>query len=339
MAWTTGTCTGHLELLDALKEFLTSDAGLVAAGQAWTCLADRTETTPTDSSGGPSSYNHRTVYFKGPGLAGEDEVYIGLQDWQWSGSDAYNLALQGYTGFREDSDFWGQPGAQPRAHSSTDKLNLALLLHNTELRYWFVANGRRVIIVVRVGSVYVCAYLGLMLPYCLASQWPYPLFVGGNARVLQLRYSTTNGNSNANFWANTSRYSPSSSGTYIWYAHASLWAGEWRPVGVGDFPGATTSDNPCVSYVHNHFSIYDYKSGKDIGMSTLFDTNIDGKKVICPIQLFGRDGMLGELDGMGKIVGTSIISEDVIADDGYDWLVVQNVFNEATSGYAAVALR
>lgn len=320
MAWTTGTCTGHLELLDALKEFLTSNG--------WDCLADRQEELADTSSTKPSSLSHRTVYFKGHGLAGEDEVYIGLQDWQYSGADAYSLALQGYAGFRESADFWNQPSAQPL---NSSKYNLALTLHNTEMKYWFIVNGRRVIIVVRVGSVYVCAYLGLMLPYCLPSQWPYPLFVGGNVRSLNTRYSSTSGDYNANFWAPTSAYDTG----YLYRTHGSLWASEWRPVGVGPFPIYSSSTNPCVMYAHNHFKIG--KDQKD--MVVLFDTNMDGKKIVCPIQLFGRDGMLGELDGMGKIVGTSIISEDVIADDGYDWLVVQNVFDESTSGYAAVALR
>ena len=40
MAWVSGTCTGHLDLLDALKTFLTSNAGLVAAGQAWVLMRD-----------------------------------------------------------------------------------------------------------------------------------------------------------------------------------------------------------------------------------------------------------------------------------------------------------
>ena len=39
--------------------------------------------------------------------------------------------------------------------------------------YWFIANGRRFIVIVRVSSVYQSAYAGFILPYHLPNTF-YP---------------------------------------------------------------------------------------------------------------------------------------------------------------------
>ena len=43
-----------------------------------------------------------------------------------------------------------------------------------------VANGRRIVVVVKTGTYYECVHLGLFLPYATPAQYPYPLVVGGS---------------------------------------------------------------------------------------------------------------------------------------------------------------
>lgn len=149
MAYTTGTCTGHLALLDALKAFLEA--------QGWV--------TKRYTTGDIYEY-----IAMGPGLTGTDEIYIGIQTTGYK-----NWKLRGYTGYSSLLDFDSQPGAL----ACTNQYCPTLLLSSSTIQYWLIADGRRTIIIAKCGTSYECAYLGLILPYAPESQISYPMFIGG----------------------------------------------------------------------------------------------------------------------------------------------------------------
>lgn len=309
MAWTTGNCTGSYNLLTKLKEFVTANG--------WTCLADRDESAAYGSG--------RCVYFKGTGLAGQDEIYVGICNIQWTSSDTYTWALQGYNGFASTATFWTQAGAMPLVTSDSYR-NVGLSLHGTDLKYWFVVNGRRIIVVVRVGAVYVVAYLGLYLPFALPPQMPYPIFIGGNLGSLNVRYSNTDPEYNAAFWQANNYYGTDS---YLYRSHARCKIGEWYMVQNYGIPYRT--DNKfIVGFGHNlHASVL-----------APYGHDVNGNEMLGRMTLLCKAGTLGELDGIVKADGTGASSENLIRDpSGFDWLLVQDTFNETASRYAAVALQ
>ncbi|MGH8037003.1 MAG: hypothetical protein ACREPD_04605, partial [Stenotrophomonas sp.] len=87
MAWKTGTAANHRDLLQQLRDFLTADAALVAAGQQWAVVGGV-------ASGALAANDF--VSLKGRGLAGADEIFVSLQAYTVASSNYYNLALRGH---------------------------------------------------------------------------------------------------------------------------------------------------------------------------------------------------------------------------------------------------
>ena len=157
MAWETGTATDHDDLLDKLITFLTTDSGLVAANQEWMVLKDE---EPVDE---------RYVYLRGPGLADNDQIHANIRRFYNPGTNAYNWEFRGATSYDGGIAYASQPGTSDMSY---------LCLANLSMTYWFFANGRRFIVIAKIGTVYTSAYAGLIMPYALPSEYLYPLFIG-----------------------------------------------------------------------------------------------------------------------------------------------------------------
>ena len=286
MAWTTGTCVGHLALLDALKTYLTVNG--------WTCLADVTPDT-------------REVYFKGTGLAGTDEIFIGVKEYVDTTNDVHNVCVGGFTGYREGIGFTAQPGAG----------YLWLTLTDQTMRYWFIVNGRRVIIIAYVNSNYVTAYAGFFLPFCNPSAYPYPMFIGANAASAGVRYSIQN-EQNTNFFLpistnyRTAKY---------------MYGGVWRDI---YYSGIQTAIGSYTGYWLHQI----IKNGM---LTTL---NPDGAtRYMTPIDIACNLGMIGRLDGVMYTTGYGAVAEDTLtAADGQTWMLVPDVYRTALAQYAAFTL-
>ena len=172
MSVSTGTASNYLDLLDKLVTFLTTDATLTAASQAWSLLKNDTA---------PSNGDDRWIYLKAPGLSGSEVIYINIAAYHNLSSDVYNLAFGAATGFNSSLGIWTQPGVSPGAH---------MCLWNQAIPYTFIANGQRFVIIAQVSTVYESAYAGKFLPYATPTQYPYPVVVGATASS-GLRYSDT----------------------------------------------------------------------------------------------------------------------------------------------------
>ena len=183
MAIETGTATNYLDLMAKLRDFLTTDTDLVADGQEWECIAGKTTGTPIDTD---------FMSFKGQGLGGTDEIFFSITPVATPANNYYNLAIYGHAGYNS-----GTPGViQPGNHYSP----VTMLLTNLPIVYWFVANGRRVIIITRISGRYDCAYIGLLLPDHLPEDWTYPLFVGGSSFYTTDGGATSDLAPHTNFW-------------------------------------------------------------------------------------------------------------------------------------------
>lgn len=111
-ATATGTATDYNDLLDQLKTFLTTDAGLTGAvpSQAWTVNKDDTTTNP----------NERYLYLEGPGLNATDTIFVNIRRYNDTVSAQYhNWELRGAIGFDTNEPFTNQPGISP----ATDGVN------------------------------------------------------------------------------------------------------------------------------------------------------------------------------------------------------------------------
>jgi len=315
MAYETGTASGHIDLLDKLRTFLTTNAELVAAGQEWTQLVWQEV---------PAVAGQYELILKGPGLADDDEIYVGIQTYESIPGDYYNWTLNGYTGYDAGLTFTTQPGAfittWPRVY-----------LTNGSIKYWFVANGRRFVVVAKVSTVYEMCYMGLILPYLPNNLLPYPLLVAGCGINRELRWSDTSNGHNHGIMYPMSPEASDAAALLSATSCTRIYDGGWKGLQAyyGSSYSAATGRN-----------LWPYCS-QSISTIGVLGTNLDGTYTLFPIiphQKSPTGETYGELDGCYQVSGYNNAVENIVTVDGYDHLVVQNVYRTTRSSYWALRL-
>ena len=258
----------------------------------------------------------------GPGTAGADEIYTGINTVKSVSDDYYNWRLAGMTAYSSGVSMGYQPGI-------TQGRLPRLLLWTQQIPYWFVANGRRFIVVAKVSTVYQCLYLGFALPYGLPTQFPYPLVVGGSAcpdaTVAYNRYSSTH-------YSHRSFPSPYGYEAAVCTAssfdvvnpyndHATLkvlQGTSWIKISNKGPTGTYGNTNVVWPY-----SSHAYITSPDNHFSTLLRENIDGTYPAFPTAVMissPTKHIIGELQGVFAVPGFGgIAAEDtfVIGGDTY----------------------
>lgn len=273
---------------------------------------------------------------KGKGLGGTDEVYVNFKVFENTSLDIYNWVIQGAAGYISANAVDDQPGQSRK---------VGLSLWNNPMKYWFVANGRRVIVIAKVSTFYIAGYFGLMLPYGTPGQYPYPLFIGGNLpncdngtiTHFQSKNYSWNDYQNTNYWMPAANYSNHEqysvtltdvTGCQIYWVD-----GTWY-----DFTNGYADGSGGGTPYSNHAFSYNYVLPVNPYWSR---ENIDGSYELIPHTLaMGNPvrALAGELDGSYCISGFSNGSENTVTIGGDTYLVVQNVFRNGVSDFAAVLL-
>lgn len=307
MAWTSGTATDYRDLLHKLKQFVTTD--MLPAGERWTAL--RWDEQPTTQE----------LILKGPGLAGVDEIYVGIRSFENASEGWHFWDLQGFAGYNSANDFYTQPGA-----ITTWPPGMALW--NAPISYWFVANGRRIVVVAKVSTVYEAAYLGFIKPYALPNQYPYPLLIGGSATGERGRsYSITN--PNHRHFVDPGEHSQNNANTACMLRNP---AGVWK----------------AFQNVYYSSGEPPYNSPRQVWPTIYNNLGIvreapDGSYPLLPIVLTEYASsmdmnLFGELDGCYWVSGFNNAAENLISIGGVDHLVVQNVYRTTVRDYWALRL-
>jgi hypothetical protein len=267
------------------------------------------------------------MIWEAPGNGGLDQIIVGAQVFFHVGADYYNWRLGGFTAFNSGTPFnqqAGYVGGASQAHASP-----VLTLWNSTIPYWIIANGRRVIIVAKVSTVYVSAYLGFLATYMAPGAFPYPLVVGGN-----LAFQTEPGPTDAAWrWSNSGNemrnfpipYFSNMPFDYLSSLQLRLSSGQWRGFDIASNESARGQVWP-YAYVDQGGS-YDWRP------------NLDGGYPLLPIVLTDpTPNIYGELDGVRATTGFSQGSENTITIGGIQYLVVQNVFRNTKADFFAVRL-
>lgn len=267
------------------------------------------------------------MIWQAPGNGGTDQIIVGAKEFHDVGTDYYNWRLGGFTAYNSGAAFNqqpGYPGGPAQAHSSP-----VLTLWNSSIPYWIIASGRRVILIAKVSTVYVTAYLGFMASYMAPGAFPYPLIVGGNLAFLNdpvvtsssWRWSYT-GNENRDF---AIPFPNSMSFDYQSSLQLRLSSGSWRGFDVINTETFFGQVWP-FAYI-DAGSFYDWRP------------NLDGGYPLLPVVLFdATPNVYGELDGVYATSGFSQGAENTITVAGIKYLVVQNVFRNTKADFFAVRL-
>lgn len=320
-SYATGTATSHTDLWDKLVTFLLTDSVLVTAGENWSSVW--------------GSGTERVL--KGPGLAGDDEVLIGMKLVARPTEDEYEIQMVGMTGVLVGAATFDE-------HVNTSPRHVRMFADSGSMTYWFVANGRRFTVVVKISTVFQTMYGGFFLPYATPTDYPYPLFIGGSAGEYNGSYGPTSWRSvdagHAHFPC--SHYDPSTSSFYK--RHPSAWAispqGDWLTV------GAVGSDPDVGLAPRQQFAGFDIRQtyGSGYGYDSIrhrLRTGWSGELLLTPLTLVAdtpNDVTYGVLDGCYHVPGFGTSSEDVVDVGGLDHLVVQDAFRTDLGDYWALGL-
>lgn len=267
------------------------------------------------------------MIWEAPGNGGLDAIIVGAKTFFDVGTDYYNWRLGGFTAYNSGSPFNQQPGYP--GGSSQAVPSPVFTLWNSTIPFWFVANGRRVIIIAKVSTVYVAAYLGLLSPYMAPGSFPYPLVVGGNLAFQSAEPGVTSPNWRWSYTGTEMRNFALPCSIAIAVNSSSslllrLPSGTWRGFDLSNVEQSIGQVWPGA-YVDP--TAYDWRP------------NLDGGYPLLPIVLHDNTpNIYGEFDGVLATSGFSQGSENTITVDGIAHLVVQNVFRNTKADFFAVRL-
>lgn len=276
--------------------------------------------TQGSGSGSVSNFNailnDTETVLRGPGLSSADQIFIALNTVSNAAVGYYNLEITGAIGYNAAL----APNRQPGYDTTVSRKGM--LLWDQPMKYWFIASGRRFIVIAKVSTTYQTMYGGFILPYGLPVEYPYPLLIGASTDdVSSIRWSDTT-------TAHSSFFTPLATASNGGATALREVGGAWRQFQI--FTGAT-GQGLIGPYNQSGLTGYnvDVRSSPsgDYGLNAciLFSSTI-------PFDVWG------EFDGVYYVPGYGNASENIITISGQDYLVVQSGFRTTNTDYAAIKL-
>lgn len=327
MAYQIGTATNYADLLAKLRTFLTTNATLVAADQAWTVIGGEASGTPADM---------QYISFKGTGLDEADEIFASVRLRATPASNFYNWEMYGHASYNPSSPGVDQPG--------NHQAPVSMLLANNTIAYWFFANGRHFKVVTRISGRYDACYLGLMLPDHTPLDWSLPLFVGGSSRMITDGGATDDTWRHTNFWQpNSTSYSDSPSTAYLLNP-----GGVWRSVRNNVYQGESESATYNGAMISpNNGTLWPRNLRRNLDDSAWVNRitlcqigNGAGVNSGGAVESDAPDGgnWYGSLDGVFYTPAFGASAEEIVTIDSVDYILFPNIARTGDGMFAAFAL-
>lgn len=271
--------------------------------------------------------------WQAPGNDGASAIFVGALPFENAAGSWYNWRLNGFTAFDAGAEFFGQPGAI----SNVDPYGPITPLSNASMGYWFVANGRCVRGVVKVGAAYEAFYLGLIQPYQSPGQWPLPLLVGGSLWFEDEPVFSSalyaSGTAHGRHTTYVLPFAPlyTSVGTIGFQSSARIRKpdGAWRGfVARSDF--YTVKDEPTVKG-----RVWPYYNG-----FTNMKPALDGAYPLFDVIYLDEapDNFWGQPDGVAAVPGASLSPEATLTNGIETWVAFPDVTRSSAGDFYALRL-
>jgi hypothetical protein len=320
MAWTTGTATDYVDLLDKLRAYLVT--------QGWTTLAFTAGTIP----GGGGS-----LFTQGPGAGAGKRVHVEIRTEANTGTSIYSWRLRGATGYIAGAGEGLNPGASP--------IPSYFNLWQNSITYWFFVNDRRFMVVAKMSTSYSTMHAGFFLPWATPNAYPFPLYIGGTYNIAAA-YNVSN--SAHRFFADPGGGLAQAS------AHVRLPNGVWIPAlnndstgnnddahGLGRAAYAFTwpfSVGHGRATAHTYFHIGVPQIGQSSGgvLDNIVATR-QNEYGIFPIMICpSSEPPLGVFDGAFCVPGQGLVAEQAIATGGRNFTLFQNIARSSGNDFIAL---
>jgi len=271
--------------------------------------------------------------WQAPGNDGDSEIFVGIHAFERQDADYFNWELAGMDAWLSTSRFYQQAGFQG---------NLYLPLWDDTIPYWFICDGRRVIVIAKISTQYEIAVLGLAEPYYSPNQWPYPVVLGGSLshgefllwNDTDYRWSLSDNRHRAPTHADVGA-APSASGEQPpWHSQLRVrnLDGAWKAL------EGTLSDSITGTPNVDRHILWPTRCG----LSQL-DPGPDGNYDLWPVMMMiGNVGMgyntPAQLPGIAVVSGQGLTAETLIRSGQVDWIVLPNIFRNDRDDFCAVGL-
>lgn len=262
--------------------------------------------------------------WEAPGNDGDSAILTGVHLFERQDADYFNWEVASFDAYLASSMWRAQAG-----HHS----NLYVPMWDASIPYWFVADGRRAIVVAKISTQYEVGYLGFVDPYFSPQQWPYPIALGGS---LAFGVTRPQWDSVTYRWSNTdfdhSAYPIADRG-------GTPDNNEAFQMRVRDLSGAwlgfeAQSNGGDIYMTGDKHAIWPYCTGLE-----LFDVNLDGGYSLWSIMLLAHTpNTVGQLSGVACVTGQGLTAETLIRRGAVDWLALHNIFRTERNEWFAIAL-
>lgn len=266
-----------------------------------------------DAQGVNRSNSTYLFIVKGPGLANQDEIFVGYMHFKDSKSGENGFFIYGMTGYSATEPLLKQPGVCPRYVPSVP-------LWDGPTKYVISATGRRIFGTFKVSSNFNSFYAGFLLPYATPLQYPYPLFVGGqHCAYSKVKFSET-GDYTMNYirgswgtsWGNGQGYASSG---YVLDP-----AGTWQNIcrwgeSFYTLPIRLQSEPSNFKY-------------ENVGGGYVLEP-----VVVCRGNYLGSPAMLGELDGIQFVSGHGLAADSDGNINGQRWMIFQDGYRNGINDF------
>lgn len=318
MAVEIGTASNHQDLMLKLEKFLTSNPALVAANQQWEVKKDNIihpYTTNTTADAGGYSL-HR--FFVGHGLDGQDNIVVPMVLRHNTSLNYYTMTAYAARSYATDKSIDGQ-----LTDNAVGARQATISLWHTDMKYWFIANGRRFIIVVKVSNRYATMYCGFIKPSGTDLEYPYPLLIGGNHTFSDRPYTNDDTSTNRSFFNPQASSNSSSSSSMIYTPSGRLCF-------LDNQGGASVqSSNNLIGVTYPYH--YNHYIGKTLDDEyVLLDIDI--------IQWYGGMNHLGWFDGAYFVTGFENSPENIITVGNDSYLCVSAMVQNDYNNWVAIKL-
>jgi len=285
MAYTNGTAANYKDLLAALATF--------ASANGWIIKEQSTD----------------SLYLKGIGLDGLDEIYVGVSTYEDAPNNRYNWSMVGSWGWTSGRAFGYHPKTSNYRNSNAS-YQVVAYMWNASIPYWIVCNSRRIILVAKIGTTYQHVHLGFINTPATDAQYPYPLFIGGTGNTLSANYSALN----QSYW----------NGLPYFGARLSFPGGQW---------GSNTSSTSeaCPTFL--------VRSANEIDRTFML-TAMDGSYLLETLYIYALQqvGILGTFEGLYRVTGYNNTAENIITVSGVNYMVFPDCEKSGFGDYVAMRL-
>lgn len=313
MAWTSGTASNMVGLLQDLETFL--------ATNGWTVLRSETfqngggvipqlnnyDIGDEYSSTGDSGVDEYRIVMQGPGYAGAAPPVFGIETRRFAAYNYNYLVLASSVG----SGAAGTPVYQMPGVSDSERAIALFSLWDAPMNYWFTEDGGAVCAVVQVSNIFFHFYIGHYVPLATPGEIPQPAIYTGNIDAPAVRPYT---NSNLACFG-TYRSTPFERVGFIW-------TGGNVPIEPGSYNSVSAE--------------FFYESDKQFFQPGVTDT---GDYLLYPITLISKEfGCFGTLSLLYKAPLTAVAPGSTVDVDGTTYVITNNAYTDDAYNRFAVRL-